>query len=303
MKRSAFFIIVMLHWGGISTAQQPLFSETSTDPSGVSVYKNLSYAPGGHELQKLDLYVPENGEGPFPLIVWIHGGAWRYGSKENCVALPWAKKGFAVASIGYRLSQHAKFPAQIEDCQAAIGWLRAQARKYNIDEDRVAAWGDSAGGHLASLLGTAGDSFEWKRAQPSRSLRVQAVIDWYGRVDLTRVCTDPSMADSPVAGLLGGSREKIAELARQASPILHVSRDDPPFLIMHGDRDDVVPLWQSVAFEKALKNAGVEANLIVLKGAGHGGREFLKPEHVETINGFLNAHLYMKAPRIGRSLH
>ena len=129
------------------------------------------------------------------------------------------------------------------------------------------------------------------------------MIDWYGRVDLTRVCTDPSMADSPVAWLLGGSGEKIAELARKASPILHVSKDDPPFLIMHGDRDNVVPLWQSEAFAKALREAGVEGNLIVLKGAGHGGGEFLEPEQIDTITGFLNDHFHVKAPQSVRSLH
>jgi acetyl esterase/lipase len=292
MKRSALILVATVIWAtlDLARAQQP--PEPSLQPSsGVLIYKDLAYVPGGHERQRLDLYVPADGEGPFPLIIWIHGGAWKSGSKEGCVPLPWALKGYVVASINYRLSQDAKFPAQIKDCKAAVRWLRAHAKDYKIDRDHVIAWGDSAGGHLAALLGTAGDASEWEPGPPAESSRVQAVIDWYGRADLSRVCTDPAMAEHAVAHLLGGSGEKVSEIARKASPITHVSRDDPPFLIMHGDVDTTVPVQQSEAFTEALKKAEVPVILVVLKGSGHGGEEFLKSDKVRIIDRFLRESL------------
>jgi acetyl esterase/lipase len=263
------------------------------DSRSVLVYKDLSYVPNGHALQKLDLYVPKSSEKQLPLIVWIHGGGWKGGSKDQCPALSWSGKGFAVASINYRLSQDGKFPAQIKDCKAAVRWLRTQAKKYRIDPDQVVAWGGSAGGHLASLVGTAQDVPEWEQGHGIGSSQVQAVIDWYGRADLTPVSTDPALAESASASLLGGSGREVGELAREASPILHVSRDDPPFLIMHGDLDDVVPVQQSQTFAKALRKAGVKVSLVVLKGAGHGGPDFLRAEQVSVIDSFLNQHLHI----------
>jgi acetyl esterase/lipase len=289
--KSIAFLLVSAALLSIALAQAPASSGTTQDPPGVVAYKDLAYVPGGHERQKLDLYVPVEGEGPFPLIVWIHGGAWKYGSKEGCIPSPWALKGYVVASINYRLSQDAKFPAQIEDCKAAVRWLRAHAKDYKIDRDRVIAWGDSAGGHLASLLGTTGDADEWEPGPPAESGRVQAVIDWYGRADLTRVCMDPAMAEHAVAHLIGGSGQGVYQLAWKASPIAHVSTDDPPFLIMHGEVDSTVPLQQSEAFAAALKKADVPVMLVVLQGVGHGGDEFLKPDKVRIIDLFLREHV------------
>lgn len=279
-----FTFLLMLLSGVVQAAKHP--------QAGATVYKDLPYVENGHARQKLDIYVPgDRGEGPFPLIVWIHGGAWKYGSKENCPVLPWVRKGYVVASINYRLSQDAKFPAQIEDCKAAVCWLKQRALKYKIDSSRIVAWGDSAGGHLASLLGTADDMPEWENGKRAFCSRVQVVIDWFGRADLTRVCTDPAMAASPVALLLGGSGEKMAKLARKASPIFHVTKGDPPFLIMHGDMDDTVPIQQSLAFAKTLQETGVAVRLIVLKGAGHGGSEFFQPEQIKIIDNFLGENI------------
>ncbi|RJR32370.1 MAG: alpha/beta hydrolase [Desulfobacteraceae bacterium] len=292
MRRLFFVLVFILLWTDAAVAQSRVISlNASSTRAGVRVYRDLEYVQNGHPRQKLDLYVPEKAEGPLPLIVWIHGGAWKHGSKSGCLPLPWAGKGYVVASIGYRLCQDALFPAQIEDCKAAVRWLRRHAEIYKIDPDRVVAWGGSAGGHLASLLGTSADSAEWEQGEPAGSSRVQAVIDWYGRADLTPVCTDPSWADSPTADLLGGSGRAVSDLARKASPILHVSKDDPPFLIMHGDKDELVPLNQSRKFATALKEAGVAANLVVLRGSGHGGDEFLSPSHVKTIDAFLKRSL------------
>jgi acetyl esterase/lipase len=295
MKRLGLLLLSTGLLVGVAFAQQQQVSVTgSPAPAGIVACKDVAYVPGGDEDQKLDLYVPVDRSGPFPLIIWIHGGAWKYGSKEGCIPLPWVAKGYAVASINYRLSQEAKFPAQIKDCKAAVRWLRAHASQYKIDRDRFIAWGDSAGGYLASLLGTAGDTAEWEPKPPVESSRVQAVIDWYGRADLTRVCTDPAMATHPVAQLLGGSGGQVAEIARKASPITYVSEDDPPFLIMHGDVDKTVPVQLSIAFAEALKKKDVPVTLVILPGVDHGGSEFLKPEKVSIIDAFLNK--YIKRP-------
>jgi len=301
MKRSVLLLLSTCLLVGGAFAQQPQPGDTLLHPpSAMTAYKDLAYVPGGHEHQKLDLYIPIDGDGPFPLIIWIHGGAWKYGSKDGCIPLPWEAKGYAVASVNYRLSQDARFPAQIKDCKTAVRWLRTHAGQYKIDRDRFIAWGDSAGGHLASLLGTAGDAAEWEPGPPAESSRVQAVIDWYGRADLRRVCTDPGMAEHPVAQLLGGSGERVAEIARKASPITYVSNDDPPFLIMHGDADQTVPVQQSVAFAEALKKMDVPVTLVILQGVDHGGREFLKPEKVKIIDSFLREYL-RRPPKLAKA--
>jgi acetyl esterase/lipase len=296
--------VVLLLWtylliGAASAQEQQPAEPVLHDTKRVLAYKDLSYVPNGHALQKLDLYVPQSIEKPLPLIVWIHGGGWKGGSKDQCPPLSWSGKGFAVASINYRLSQDAKFPAQIKDCKAAIRWLRTHAKKYKIDPDHVVAWGGSAGGHLASLVGTARDVPEWEQGHGLGSSQVHAVIDWYGRADLTPVSTDPALAESPSASLLGGSGREVGELAQAASPLTHVSKDDPPFLIMHGDLDNVVPVQQSQTFAEALRKAGVKVSLVVLKGAGHGGPDFLRAEQVSVIDSFLNQHLRM--PRTAKS--
>jgi acetyl esterase/lipase len=263
-------------------------------PAGVKAHRDLEYVPGGHERQKLDLYVPEKADGPLPVIVWIHGGAWRAGSKDRCVSLPMTTKGYAAASVGYRLSQHATFPAQIEDCKAAIRYLRANAKKYNLDPDRIGVWGGSAGGHLVALLGTSGDvkDVEGNLGSNDQSSRVQAVCDWFGPADFTRFEGGAAASpNNPLALLLGGPVNEKKDLAAKASPVTFASKDDPPFLIIHGDQDPTVPLKQSELLEAALKKAGVDVTLVVLKGAKHGGPEFSTPESMKQIQDFFDKHL------------
>lgn len=153
MKRAQIWVIglaVTLTWTHLAAPQEPPKRRAPPGvPEGVQVLRDLTYVEGGHERNRLDLYLPEKAEGRPPLVVWIHGGAWQAGSKEDCAAVRLTAKGYAVASINYRLSQHAVFPAQIEDCKAAIRWLRANAAKYHLDPDHIGVWGSSAGGHLA----------------------------------------------------------------------------------------------------------------------------------------------------------
>jgi acetyl esterase/lipase len=262
-------------------------------PEGVKALRDLEYVKNGHERQKLDLYLPEKADGPLPVIVWVHGGAWQTGSKAGGPAIPFAAKGYAVASVGYRLSQHAAFPAQIEDCKTAIRWLRANAKKYNLDPDHFGAWGASAGGHLVALLGTTGGlkELEGKDGNPDESSKVQCVVDWFGPTDFRNLGPRGDAATGPVAQLLGGAPNTEKEKAALASPLAHVHKGDPPFLIMHGDKDPLVPLRQSEELADALKKAGVPVTLVKLEGAGHGGKEFQTEESRKQIAEFFDRYL------------
>jgi acetyl esterase/lipase len=253
-------------------------------PEGTKVLKDLRYVVGGHERQKLDLYLPPAGS-RWPLVVAIHGGAFRMGSKENEPAGAFVARGFAVAAINYRLSQHAVFPAQIEDCKAAVRWLRANAAQYGYDPDRVASYGASAGGHLAAMLGTAGDVATFDvGANPGASSRVQAVVDFYGPTDFLQMDahrpSEKAMVhdtkDSPESQLVGGPIRDNPEKVARANPATYATPDDPPFLIVHGDADLLVPHHQSQLLEAALRRAGVRVRLVTIPGGPHGGETVTK---------------------------
>jgi acetyl esterase/lipase len=283
-------IALTLAWVSVALAQDRPMGPVV--PEGVKSLRDVPYVEGGHERNRLDLYLPEKAQGRLPVVVWIHGGAWQGGNKDRCPAIPLAAKGYAVASINYRLSQHAAFPAQIEDCKAAIRWLRANSVKYQLDPDHIGVWGASAGGHLVALLGTTGGvkSLEGKGGNLDQSSRVQCVVDWFGPADMT---TMGGQGDRPnaVTRLLGGPGPDYKDKARRASPITYVAKDSAPFLIMHGDQDRLVPLAQSELLAKTLKQAGVEVTLQVVKDNGHGGAGFLSPESIKLINDFFAKHL------------
>jgi len=262
-------------------------------PPGVQVLRDLEYVPGGHERNRLDLYLPEKAARPLPVIVWVHGGGWTNGDKTNGPAFRFATIGYAVASINYRFSQHAIFPAQIHDCKAAIRWLRANARKYGLDSNHIGAWGGSAGGHLVALLGTTTGvkELEGPGGNEDQSSRVQAVVDWYGPTDFLTVGAKDTRTN-----LIGGDPQANKEKAAKASPMTYVSKDAAPFLIMHGDKDKTVPISQSETFAQALQKAGVEATFVVVKGSGHVSPLFNSPEHRKQVEDFFAKHLTKPTP-------
>jgi acetyl esterase/lipase len=289
----------LLGFGGPSNSQQPQKKTPPKLPEGTAIERDLSYGPH-KERNVLDLYVPK-GDGPFPLIVWVHGGAWQAGSKESGgQALRFVSQGYAVASINYRLSQHAVYPAQIHDCKAAIRFLRANAKKYRLDGDHIGVWGSSAGGHLVALLGTTGDvkDLEGDGGHRDVSSRVQAVCDWFGPTDLTRMAKqtvgkaaiDHDAANSPESRLIGGAIQENTEKAKKANPLEYVSKDDPPFLIFHGDKDSLVPIGQSEILHEALKKAGVDSTFVRVAGAGH-GNGIGTPAHMTQIVEFFDKTL------------
>jgi acetyl esterase/lipase len=295
---SMFLSAMMLGWLTLSAAQERPKYTAPKLPEGVKALRDLQYVEDGHQRNRLDLYLPEKTEGRLPLIVWIHGGAWRGGSKESCPALPFTAKGYAVASINYRFSQHAVFPAQIEDCKAAIRWLRANAAKYHLDPDHIGVWGGSAGGHLVALLGTTSGvkELEGRGGNLDQSSRVQCVVDWYGPSDFMTMGDQGDKPGGHVAQLIGGPVPKNKDKARKASPLTYVGKDAAPFLIMHGDKDNIVPLRQSELLAEALKKAGVEATLQVVKGNGHGGPGFGSDESRKLIEEFFAKHLGKPKP-------
>jgi acetyl esterase/lipase len=276
-------------------AGQP--SPRQPDLSRMTVLRDIEYVPGGHERQKLDLYLPRQADpnGPRPLLVWIHGGAWQAGSKDRPQALRFVARGYAVASINYRLSQHARFPAQIEDCKAALRWLRANAGPHGYDPNRIGVWGASAGGHLVALLGTTGDVKEFD-VGPNAGVtsRVQAVCDFFGPTDFSKMSSFPSTMkhdapNSPESRLIGGPIQENPDKVQRANPITYVTKDDPPFLIVHGDKDPLVPHNQSEILYDALKKAGVETTLYTVQGGGHGG--FQDPQVDVLVTQFFRKHL------------
>jgi acetyl esterase/lipase len=276
-------------------------------PAGVRAQRDIAYVAGGHERHVLDLYVPDKADGPMPLIIWIHGGGWQNGSKDGCPPLRkgYAERGYAVASINYRLSSHATFPAQIEDCKAAIRWLRAHAEENNIDPTRFGVWGSSAGGHLVALVGTSGDVIEFDVGEYlDQSSRVQAVCDYYGPTDFKVFVTTAGYerhagANSPEAKLIGGAVLENKDKAASLNPITYVTKDDPPFLIVHGDKDRTVPINQSQLLFESLKKAGVSGHFHTIHGAGHGRPGFGAAEIETMVLAFFDKQLKSKSPPVG----
>jgi len=275
---------------GLLTASA--YGASTKVPEGVKVLRDLEYAQVKGVSLKLDLYRPSAmPSAPMPLVIWVHGGGWRNGSKANCPAAWLATKGYAVASLDFRLLPEHPWPAQIEDPIAALRWLRQESGKYGYDASRSAAMGGSSGGHVVALWGTLPLPAEDK---------VKAVVDLYGPTDLLTMPpnvlsgkrTRADLAKANGALLLGGIVMDQPEKARAVSALHQVSKDDVPFLILHGAADPGVPVDQSERLHAALKAAGVESTLKLIPGAGHGGKEFDSPESRALIQAFLDKHLH-----------
>ena len=249
---SIIVLALICFWASFGRANEGANSEAEKArmPDITRILRDLEYVPGGHERQKLDLYLPQQGEGSaaLPLIVWVHGGAW----------------------------------------------LRANAGKYNIDPNHIGVWGASAGGHLVALLGTTGDVNDFDKGPNLQfSSKVQAVCDFFGPTDFTKMSAfesimDHDVPDAPEAKLIGGPVQENKEACKRANPITYISKNDPPFLICHGDKDNLVPINQSVLLYEALKKAGVDVTFHTVEGGGHGFRD---PEVDKMVLEFFTKHL------------
>lgn len=264
---------------------------------------DIPYARVVNQPLLLDLYLPQAKKNP-PLLVWIHGGAWRAGSKSQMPLMPLVQHGFAVASVEYRLSPVAKFPAQIHDIKAAIRFLRGSAGKYGYDAKKIGILGSSAGGHLVALMGVTNnhETLEGNLGEfAQESSSVQAIVDYYGPTNFMTILQQSTphglSVRVPALELLLGDRPEHKEtLARLASPVFHVDANDPPLLIIHGDQDPQVPINQSHELDAAYKKHKLDVTFEVVHGGAHGGKEFFDDKRNALVEAFLRKHLSSESP-------
>ena len=255
---------------------------------------DLEFAKVGLRSLLLNLHRPV-GKQTGPLIVYVHGGAWRSGSRKEMPLGLLVEKGYAVASVDYRLSIEQKFPAQVHDIKAAIRFLRARQKELGIEAKQIVIAGSSAGGHLAALVGVSNGHAELEGTVGEHLHErsdVQGILSFYGGANLTSILSQSTPHGLKVRLpalelLLGGPPEEKVELARLASPVFHVDRRDPPLFLIHGDQDLQMPINQAHELIGAYKKAGRSAHLEVLHGGGHGGREFYDLERMELVRRFL----------------
>jgi len=276
MKKLVYFLILLT---------SPALADTQTD---------IEYARVGETSLKLDLHRPP-GESP-PLVVYVHGGGWRAGSKEDVPIADLYDKGFAIASVDYRLSTQAVFPAQVHDIKAAIRFLRANAGLLHLNASKIAIIGSSAGGHLAALVGVSNgnEKLEGKvGGHLDQSSDVQTIVSYYGASNLETILSQstPKGRDFRIPALkllLGDTPDKKPELAKLASPVTHLDKHDPPLLLIHGDADPQMPPQQSQELAQAYESLGLPVTLILLPGSLHGGAEFYDEEHTARVAKFLD---------------
>jgi acetyl esterase/lipase len=284
--------ILSLGLGLVAHAQAPI-PQAPTPQAPTPDHPDVAYATVGDRALHLDLYLPESEESS-PLVIWLHGGAWRAGSKANPPA-QFVAAGFALASLEFRPSTEAPFPAMIHDIKAGIRYLRANAERFGYDPARIAIAGVSSGGHLAALVGVTNGHEELEGTigdHNGTSSAVRAILSYFGASNLTTILQQSTPAglrirEPALESLLGGTPDAVPELARLASPVLHVDANDPPLLLLHGDQDTQMPINQSHELHHAYKQLGLDVGFDVVHGAGHGGAAFFNGEHWERAATFL----------------
>ena len=293
IRQSLSIVIATAFLPIISSGAPNGFEKTgdSTPYGDAFVKKNIPYVANPHLRQTFDLYLPKDpGLRPSTLIFWLHGGAWMLSNKDWDNVKYLVKRGYALASVDYRLSGDAKFPAQIEDCNTALNFIIAHAGLYGIDPKHFVVGGASAGGHLALLLGLARNENAFGA---DSSIKPFAILDFFGPNDLTTILDEigpghgHQVLEDAQARLLGGPTTNQLDMARAASPITYVGPGNPPVLILHGDKDDLVPYRQSERLHLRLDQVGITNELVTVHGAGHDGPMFETPEIQEKVISFL----------------
>jgi acetyl esterase/lipase len=261
------------------------------------IQHDIEYARAGDLSLKLDLYIPDR-KARMPLVLWVHGGAWRSGSKKSMPLGKFVGEGYAVASVDYRLSTQAKFPAQVHDIKAAIRFLRGHGEQWHLPTKKIVVAGDSAGGHLAALVGVSNGNSELEGDignERNQTSDVQGIISFYGAANLTTILkqSTPHGLEVRVPALdllLGGQPDAVPVLARLASPVFHVAHGVPPLLLLHGDQDPQMPINQSLELLGAYQKVKAPVQLEVVHGAGHGGAMFYDAERLALVKSFLRHH-------------
>jgi len=297
VKTTGIFVSIAVSAGLLLSAGSS--AQRSPDTAASTVTSSISYADvDGFDL-KLDLYMPNNVARP-PLLVWVHGGAWRRGSRADVNTTALVEQGFALASVDFRNSGDAIFPAQIHDIKAAIRFLRASASTYGYDATRIGILGRSSGGHLTALVGVSNGHAELEGhvgEHLDQSSNVQAVVSYFGASNLNSILDQSTiyghgMRAPALEQLLGGSVENRRELARLASPVSHVDRADPPLLLLHGDQDPQMPINQSHELHGSYKRLDLPVHFEVIHGAEHGGDAFFDAPRTTIVSSFLREHLH-----------
>jgi len=271
----------------------------SASAAAQNVHKlaDLQYAEAGGQPLKLDLYQPSTPHAP--LLVWLHGGRWEVGSKERMPLGALVERGYAIASLDFRPASRARFPGQVHDIKAAVRYLRARAPEYGYDATRIGILGESSGGHLAALVGTTNGRAELEGSLGDHvgvSSEVHAIVSYFGASDLLTILAQSTpyglgIREPALKTLLGALPSDDETLARLASPVFQVDAHDPPLLLLHGDQDPQMPINQSHELEGAYERAGLDAKLIVVHGAAHGGGAFFDAERINVVAAFLDEHL------------
>jgi len=272
-------------------------------PADVVMETDIVYGKVGAEALKLDLTRPRQGEGPFPAIVFVHGGGWVGGSKEDFRAFmaPFTQKGIVCISVNYRLAPKSVFPAQIEDVKCAVRWLHANAEKYHVDPKRILAFGGSAGAHLVALLGTTNGTKRWDGSggNAGQSSAISAMVCMSGAYDLSLGYRDSVNQNKQEGGavrgmlesLLGGAPEKRKAQYREASPMTYADKQTVPALLTHGTADLLVPIEQTEVFTAKLKSVGGEVDFLRIEGAGHADFGPKPEEQLNKVIAFVQKHL------------
>jgi len=293
----SFFLCAVAQIEAQSASAQAIF------PAGTIVHSNIPYAGDLNRKHLFDIYLPKKTTGKIPLVVWIHGGAWMLNDKyadmgymKNTVR-GFIDNGYALASIDYRFSTEAIFPAQIQDCNQALEYLYQHAAEYNIDNNRIALIGFSAGGHLASLLGLSHNNAikEFYPAAIKAHFNIKCVLDFYGPSDFVLLAGSPDTSinngRNPVAILLGALPLKRPDLAKKASPVTYIDKNDPPFFIVQGEKDESVPNTQSIILSSWLSLAAVKNEITIVPNAPHYGEMFDAEYIRQRLFSFLSEHL------------
>jgi len=275
-----------------------LLAQHAAAAETITKIADIEYARAADQSLKLDLYQLE-GESGAPLLVWVHGGRWEVGSKDPMPLDALVERGFAVASLDFRPASAARFPGQIHDIKAAVRYLRAEAERYGYDATRIAILGASSGAHLAALVGTTNGHPELEGMLGEHrhtSSDVQAIVSYFGASNLTTILAQSTpfglgVRTPALKTLLGALPQDDDKIARLASPVFQVDASDPPLLLLHGDQDPQMPINQSHELEGAYRALGLDATLIVVHGAGHGGDQFFDEQRTELVAQFLDAHL------------
>jgi len=305
IKKNALLYFLVLIYGYALHAQIPSKIKEAI-PEETLVQLDIPYASDTLKKHTLDLYIPKHTGNSLPLVIWIHGGGWiggnKFGDMENMKSTLKAilDNGFAVASIAYRYSTTDVFPAQIQDCNQAVNYLYNNSLKYNLDKNKIAVIGFSAGGHLASLIATSNNNtvnaFYYNNQEPRFEIR--GAIDFYGPSDfIARIGSmplDEGEHKTTSTGLLGAQPLARPDLAKFASPTTYIDKADPPFLIFHGDKDTTVPITLSKLLDSYLKLANVQSEFVIVKDGQHGGELFRSEDIKNKVLAFFNTHLNQK---------